>query len=127
MRVCIANLGRRFTVIAALLILASCTSHQSRYTPLNQTYDPLPASFDVEVYRFELPERPFERVARLDVHIEKTHFLSSDFEEALPELKEQARLSGSHAIIEIEERKSSSLETKMYHVSATGIRFLEDE
>lgn len=111
-------------LIALTFLLAACTSHQSRYVPLAETYDALPSDFDVEVYRYELPERPFKKVARLDVHIEKTHFLSTDFEDAVPELMEQARLSGSHAIIEIEEQKSSLLETKIYHVSATGIRFI---
>jgi len=114
-------------LIALTLLLAACTSHQSRYVPLAETYDALPSDFDVEIYRYELPQRPFKKVARLDVHIEKTHFLSTDFEDAVPELKEQARLSGSHAIIEIEERKSSLLETKIYHVSATGIRFVNQE
>jgi len=95
--------------------------------PLQETYNALPSDFEVEVYRSEPPQRPFKRVARLDVHIEKTHFLSTDFEDALPELREQARLSGSHAIIEIEERNSSLLETKIYHVSATGIRFVSEE
>jgi len=110
-------------VLLLTILLSVCASHQSRFVPLQRTYDALPKDFDVQVYRYEPPEQPFERVARLDVHIEKTHFLSTDFEDALPELKEQARLSGSHAIIEIEERKSSLLETKIYHISATGIRF----
>ena len=60
------------------------------------------------------------------MHLEKAYFLSSDFEDALPMLIEQARLSGSHAIIEIEERTSSVLETKIYHVTATGVRFLDE-
>jgi hypothetical protein len=117
---------RTLTLIVATVLLAACTSHQSRYVPLQQSYDALPSSFEVEVFRYGLPEKPFERVARLDVHLEKTHFLSSDFEDALPELIEQARLSGSHAIIEIEERTSSVLETKIYHVTATGVRFLDE-
>ena len=118
---------RALTLVVATFLLAACTSYQSRYVPLQQSYDALPSNFEVEVFRYGLPEKPFERVARLDVHIEKTHFLSSDFEDALPELREQARLSGSHAIIEIEERSSSVLETKIYHVTATGIRFVSEE
>lgn len=119
--------GRIPVLVLFSILLAACTSHQSRYVPIEETYDALPSDYKVEVYRYELPQRPFKRVARLDVHIEKTHFLSTDFEDALPELREQARLSGSHAIIEIEERQSSMLETKIYHVSATGIRFLSEE
>ncbi len=113
-------------LVVGTLLLAACTSQQSRYVPLEQSYEPLPSDFSVEVFRFGLPEKPFERVARLDVHLEKTHFLSSDFDDALPSLIEQARLSGSHAIIEIEERTSSVLETKVYHVTATGVRFLDE-
>ena len=114
-------------LVLLTILLAACTSHQSRYVPIEEAYDALPSAYDVEAYRYELPQKPFKRVARLDVHIEKTHFLSTDFEDALPELREQARLSGSHAIIEVEERQSSMLETKIYHVSATGIRFLSEE
>lgn len=113
-------------LVVGTLLLAACTTQQSRYVPLDQSYGPLPSYFPVEVFRFGLPEKPFERVARLDVHLEKAYFLSSDFEDALPKLIEQARLSGSHAIIEIEERTSSVLETKIYHVTATGVRFLDE-
>ena len=113
-------------LVVGTLLLSACTTQQSRYVLLDQSYGPLPSYFPVEVFRFGLPEKPFERVARLDVHLEKAYFLSSDFEDALPSLIEQARLSGSHAIIEIEERTSSVLETKIYHVTATGVRFLDE-
>ncbi len=116
----------RLGLAATVVLLAGCVSQQSGYVPLAGGYDPLPGNYPVEIYRFGLPEKPFERIARLDVHIEKTHFLPSDFEDAIPELTEQARRSGSHAIIEVEERQSSILETKIYHVTATGVRYLED-
>jgi hypothetical protein len=62
-------------------------------------------------------------LSRLDVHLEKTHFIESSLSDALPELKRQARLSGADAVIEIRERTSKVAETRVYHVSATGIRF----
>jgi hypothetical protein len=51
------------------------------------------------------------------VHIEKTHFLSSDLDEAMPELKKQACLSGVDAIAQIQERRGAYLETKSYYVT----------
>ena len=65
-------------------------------------------------------------LSRLNVHIEKTHFLSSDLDEAMPELKKQACLSGADAITDIQERQSSYLETRSYHVTAKGIRFTDE-
>ncbi len=49
--------------------------------------------------------------------------MTSSLAEALPELKRQARLAGCDAIIEITERRSEILETRVYHVTAIGIRY----
>jgi uncharacterized protein YbjQ (UPF0145 family) len=57
--------------------------------------------------------------------LEKTHFIGSSLDDALPELKKQARLSGADAIIEIRESSSKTGETKIYHVTATGIRYTD--
>jgi hypothetical protein len=46
------------------------------------------------------------------VHIEKTHFLDSGIEEALPELKKQACLSGADTIIRFQERRGAYLEAR---------------
>jgi uncharacterized protein YbjQ (UPF0145 family) len=75
------------------------------------------------VFREGVPDRPFERICRLDVHLEKTHFVGSDLDDALPKLMTEARLCGADAIIEIEERRSRIAETRVYHVNAIGIRF----
>jgi len=77
------------------------------------------------VFRDAPPQRPFTRISRLDVHFEKTAFIGSSLDGALPELKKQARLSGADAIIEIRERTSMVGETKVYHVTATGIRYTD--
>jgi uncharacterized protein YbjQ (UPF0145 family) len=71
----------------------------------------------------ESPQKPVRRISRLDVHLEKTHFMTSSLEDALPELKKQACLSGADAIIELNERSSSVGETQIYHVTATGILY----
>jgi uncharacterized protein YbjQ (UPF0145 family) len=70
-----------------------------------------------------LPERPFLEVAQIDVHAEATHFLNPRLEDVLPELKKKACLAGADAIVNLEERRSSHLETRSYHVTATAISF----
>jgi hypothetical protein len=90
---------------------------------LGETYPPVPDGIEVHVFRTDLPDRRFLRVSRLDVHLERTHFIGSGLEDALPELKRQARLSGAEAIIEIQEQRSQVGETKIYHMTAVGIRY----
>jgi len=110
-------------VILAVGLLAGCASTQSRYVLLGPAYPPMPDAAEVQVFRGDPPDRPFLRVSRLDVHLEKTHFIGSTLEDALPELMRQARLSGAEAIIEIREQRSQVGETKIYHVTAVGIRY----
>jgi uncharacterized protein YbjQ (UPF0145 family) len=62
-------------------------------------------------------------VSHLNVHLEKTFFAPSDFDDAKAELKHQACLSGADAIIEVRELSSSYLETRIFNVSGTGVRF----
>jgi hypothetical protein len=119
-----SNLTKR--VLLWALVATACTT-QGRYVPLTSGYRAYPESHPVLVYQHELPDRPFVRVSRIDVHLEKTHFVKSDLEDALPELQRQARLSGAGALIEIDERTSSIGETQVYHVSAIGVRFTDGE
>jgi hypothetical protein len=105
-------------------LLVSCATTQSRFTPLGPVYPPRPGDCGVAVLKDSVPQKAFERVSRLDVHLERTGFAQGDFESALPELKKQACLSGADAIIEIEERSTGfRLENRAYHVTATGIKF----
>jgi len=94
---------------------------------LGDSYPPKPEGYDVQIFQNEIPQRPFVRISRLDVHLEKTHFVGSALDDALPELKKQARLSGADAIIEIRESRSGVGETKIYHVTATGIRYIDSK
>lgn len=114
-----------FFVIA--LFAVSCATSLGHFSPLGSRLDPKPDTFEVEVFQHGVPQRPFDKVARLDVHLEKTHFIASSLNDALPELKRQARLSGSDAIIEIHEKSSSLNETRIYHVTATGIRYTDSK
>lgn len=108
---------------ALLLLVATACTTQSRYSPLGKSFPPRPETAAVEIFQTGAPARPFDRVSRLDVHLEKTHLVPSSFSDALPELEKQARLSGADAIIEIRETRSSVGETRIYHVTATGIRY----
>jgi len=90
---------------------------------LGQSFPPKPEGYEVQIFRGTPPDRPFVRISRLDVHLEKAYFMSSSFQDALPELKKQARLSGADAVIDIRESHSMVGETMVYHVTATGIRY----
>ena len=109
------------------LFTVSCATTQSRYSMLEDSYPPKPEGYDVQVFRDGVPQRQFVKISRLDVHLEKSHFIGSSLNDALPELMKQARLSGADAIIEIREIRSMVGETKIFHVTATGIRYVDSE
>jgi hypothetical protein len=109
--------------LCGLTLMAACSTTQGRFVPTGATVAPRAADAPVELFRTGLPSRAFERVARLDAHLEKTAFRSSDLEDALPELMRQARRAGADAIIEPREQRSQVGETMIYHVTATGIRY----
>ncbi|NUR23929.1 hypothetical protein [Frateuria sp.] len=95
------------------------------FRPLSGSYAARPADCDVRVFRNTRPDRPFVAISRLNVHVEKTVFAPSDFSSAVGELKRQACRSGANGVIDIQESHSSYLETRMYNLSATGIRLRE--
>jgi hypothetical protein len=116
--------GGAYVALGALLCFVSgCATTQSRLSFLGERYPSRAADAAVEVFRDGVPNKPFNRIARLDVHLEKTGFVRSSFEDALPELKKQARHAGADAVIEIQEIRSQILETMVYHVTATGVRY----
>jgi hypothetical protein len=106
-----------------LLVAAGCATTQSRFEYLGDHYPPRAAGAPIEVFRDSVPQVLFKRIARLDVHLEQSGFLKPTFEQALPELKKQARMAGADAIIEIDERPSQILETMVLHVTATAVRY----
>jgi len=110
-------------ILLVSLLITSCATTQSRYVMLGQTYPARVEDCSIEIFRTGGPSKEFIKISRLDVHLEKTHFIQSGFDTALPELKKQACLSGADAIIEVQEQSSSHIETRIYHVTATGIRY----
>ena len=105
--------------------LCGCATTTGTYRPIAERYSPRPADCDVLVFKDHPPGKPYAAISRLNVHLEKTFFVPSDFSSASGELKKQACLSGANAVIDIEEKTSSYLETLIYNLSATGIRFLD--
>ena len=113
-------------LVGASLIMGGCVSVQPTAFPIGRHRLPAkPADALVEVFREGLPSRPFEPVARLNVHIEKTFFIPSAFQDALPQLEKLARQYGADALIEIAEKKSRLSETFIYNVTATAISYRE--
>ena len=112
-------------IAVVLVAVAGCASTIGRYEFLDKSYPERTANAPVEVFATGEPSRPYVRVARLDAHLEKTGFMPSNLTEALPELKRQARRAGCDAIVEITERHSEILETRVYHVTAIGIRYID--
>jgi hypothetical protein len=106
------------------LLLAACATTQGRHVPLGPILAARAPDAPVGVFKDAVPERPFERIARLDAHLEKAGFRKSSFEDALPELQRQARLAGADAIVEPHEQHSQVGETMIYHVTAVGIRYI---
>jgi hypothetical protein len=109
-------------VFCLTALLAGCSATHGTSTPVGPGAPPRPPGCLVDVYPVP-PDRPYVVVSHLTVNIEKTHFLASRLEEAMPELRAQACRSGADGIIGITERTDSYLESRSYTVSAQGIRF----
>jgi len=110
--------------VGLALCVVGCATTQSGFRPLGATYPPKPADFKVEVFQTGAPSRPFERIARLDTHFEKTHFVHTTEATGMTELEKQARAAGADAIIEVRVMRSTVGETFVLHVTGIGIRYL---
>lgn len=110
-----------------LLVVAGCATEVGGYTFLKQPYPAKSKEYPVEVFTNGLPARAFERVAILDVRCESQGFMTPNLEQdAIPELKRQARAAGCDAVIEIKERKPDknwTLETKIRQYTAIGVAY----
>ena len=119
--------NRRATLLALLCLpLAACVSVQPTAFPIGPRQPPKPSAAPVAIFREAAPARPYVAVARLNVHIEKTFFIPSAFDEARPKLEDLARQHGADAIIQIEETKSRLNETFIYNVTATAVAFTDN-
>ena len=110
-------------ILFICFLTTSCATTQSRYVMLDHPYPARAEDCNIEVFRNGNPDKEFMKISRLDVHMEKTHFIQSGLGSALPELKKQACLSGADGIIEVQEHSSGYIETNMYHVTAIGIKY----
>jgi hypothetical protein len=117
----VTNLAVAFFALA----MTGC-SIQSRHTMLVSRHVSKPPDCHIEFYTKGHPSREYERLSRLDTHIERTYYVRSHLEDALPMLRKEACASGADAVIDIEERSSSInlRETSIYHVTATAVRYL---
>ncbi len=115
----------KFLILMMTIFISACSATQGSFSCLDKDkhFPSLPDNSKIDVYNSGVPDRPFIKVARLDAHLEKTHFVGSSLKNALPELEMQARHSGSNAIIDINEHTSMLGETRIYHVTAIGIRY----
>jgi hypothetical protein len=107
------------------LCVAACATTQSGFRPLGAHYPPKPPGFAVEIFAGGEPTRPFERIARLDTHFEKTHFIHTTHAAGIAELQKQARAAGADAVIEVRELRSRVGETFILHVTGIGIRYTD--
>jgi hypothetical protein len=115
-------MDRSTTAVILGLAIAGCSTVRSRHAFIDQAYPPRPDGAAVTVLAPGAPSGDCVRVSRLDVHIEKTMLVGSTLDEALPALQREARASGADTIAQIEERTSRLRETRMYHVTAIGLR-----
>lgn len=111
--------------IALAFSLSGCATTIGNYRPLNGHYPPRPADCQIDIFKAQAPAKPYIAVSQLNVHLEKTFFVPSDFSSARSELRRQACLSGADGVIDIDEEHSSYLETRIYNLSATGIHYLD--
>ena len=117
-------MARALRVLTLAVLLAGCaTVNRGRFTPLGQAYPPRGEGCAVEIFHDRRPPREFVPIARIDVHIEWSAWFQPRLDDAEPELRKQACLAGADAVIDIDERTGSHIETKRYHVIATGIKY----
>lgn len=107
-----------------VLMLAACASNSARFSPMpGKSLPPKDDSFEVAVFESVLPARAFERIARLDVRMEMSASQGASLQDAIPELKRQARRAGADAIIDIRQQRSKVGDMMVFQVSAMGIRY----
>jgi hypothetical protein len=115
--------ARLAAAVVMALSVVGCATTESGFRPLGQAYPPKPADFAVEIFESNAPTRPFERIARLDTHFEKTHLMTTARDAGVAELRKQARAAGADAIIEVREMRSRVGETFILHMTGIGIRY----
>lgn len=111
----------RLALVALVLAVAGCATSQGTFRPLAQSHPAKAADAQIEVFETGAPTRSFERIARLDAHFEKTHFMHTTHAAGIAELQKQARAAGADAVIDVRESRSRVGETFILHLTGTGI------
>ena len=101
------------------VIAGGCATTQGAFSFLGERQPAKYADCHVDVFRGGVPQRPFLRVSRIDVHVERTFWRRPGLGDIASELRRQACLSGSDAIIEIKEEAKN----QDYYVTATGVKY----
>jgi hypothetical protein len=116
--------GSRLVVTLAILGLAACAANSGRFAPMpGKSFPAKEESFEVAVFESILPSQSFERIARIDVQMEMPDGRDAKLEDAIPELKRQARRAGADAVIDIRQSRSRVGDVTVFQVSAMGIRY----
>lgn len=112
-----------FILLLGALGLSSCASTQSDYLLTGERYAARSVDAQVVVYEGEAaPDQAYTVIG--EVYVTKEgHLRSYTLENAMPELKVQARRVGAHAVMSITEKRSRHLEAGLYIVSAQAIRY----
>lgn len=116
------------SIMLSAWLLAACSSQSpARFSPWgSKTFPAKEETFEVAVFDSVLPERAFERIARIQVAMEVPAVAEGSLQDALPELKRQARLAGADAIVDIRLVRSANGGSTRFQVNATGIRFSQN-
>jgi hypothetical protein len=109
-------------LLTVILIFTACSA-ASRYTWLGEPQPRKPDTCAIDFFHGEKPTRPFMRVARLDVHVERIAWTQPTLDDATQELRKQACIAGADAVIDIEQLTSRYLETRRLHVIGTAIKW----
>ena len=119
--------GSKLLITLATMALAACTGTAAKFSAMpGKSYPPKDESFEVAVFESVLPSQTFERIARIDVQMEMTSSAETSLQDAIPELKRQARRAGADAIIDIRLKRSKVGDVTVFQVSAMGIRYSQN-
>lgn len=110
--------------VISLLCMASCASTVSGFVPDAERFSARDAQCTIEIVKKgNEPSRAVNRIGLISVRIEKTHFASPGWADALPDIQRQACLAGADAVVDVEEDRSSYIETRAYLVQGIAARF----
>jgi hypothetical protein len=69
--------------IFVMVGLCGCTITTGNYRPTGLQYPARPPDCDVVVFRNRAPDKPYAAISQLNVHVEKTALMPSDYTSAV--------------------------------------------